>query len=172
MRAITCSIRSQQGAALVVVLCMVMLVAMTIIGVTGMQTTILQEKMAGNMRDRDLAFQAAEAALREAELFLQQAVLPPFNGEDGLYQPDRSLWNNAAVWSSSTSPDSVEYSGTISGVAVQPRYIIEELPPVPEPLGSLAADEPVPDAGLYRITARSVGGTERAVVILQTIYKR
>lgn len=38
---------------------------MTLIGTTAMQGTH-QQRMAGNMRDRNLAFQAAEAALREA----------------------------------------------------------------------------------------------------------
>ncbi len=162
--------QAERGAALVIIISMVMLLSMALIGIMGMQTTTLQERMAGNMRDRDIAFQSAEAALREAEFFLQSAVLPPFENADGLYQPDRTLWHDPAVWSSSTH--SIEYEGEIGGVAALPRYIIEELPPVAEPLGSLAADEPIPDAGLYRVTSRALGGTDRAVVILQSVYKR
>ena len=56
---------SQKGSALLVSLIMLLLI--TLVAVGGMQSSILQEKMTGNMRDRDLAFQAAEAALREAE---------------------------------------------------------------------------------------------------------
>ncbi len=55
----------QQGIALVVGL--IFLLLMTLIGVTAIQTTSLDERMAGNVRDRNLAFQAAEAALRDAE---------------------------------------------------------------------------------------------------------
>ncbi len=59
------TLKSQSGAVLLVSL--IMLLLLTLIGVTGMQTAGLEEKMAGNMRDRNIAFQAAEAALRDAE---------------------------------------------------------------------------------------------------------
>lgn len=163
----------EQGSALVIAL--VMLLVLTMMALAGMQTTSLQEKMAGNMRDKGLALQAAEAALREGEAFLQAAVLPSFYGTDGLYQPLNPASNYMPLWATiDWASDSVswEYEGQIKGVAVQPRYIIEELPPVPESGGSLAPDDPIPDAGLYRVTARAVGGTDTAVVILQTIYKR
>jgi len=52
----------QTGAALIVSL--VLLLIMTVLGVTAMRTTTLQERMAGNLRDNNLAFQDAEAALR------------------------------------------------------------------------------------------------------------
>jgi Tfp pilus assembly protein PilX len=54
--------RHQRGAALIVGL--IMLLLLTLIGVAGMRDTLLQEKMAGNMRDREIALQAAESALR------------------------------------------------------------------------------------------------------------
>lgn len=59
----------QRGAALVVGL--ILLVVVTLVGVGAMQTTTLQEKMAGNLRDSNLSFQAAEAALRLCEGVLQ-----------------------------------------------------------------------------------------------------
>ena len=55
----------QKGAVLLVAL--IMLLLLTVIGVAAMRDTNLQERMAGNMRDHALAFQAAEAALRFAE---------------------------------------------------------------------------------------------------------
>jgi len=45
---------------------LIMLLLLTLIGVTGSQVTGLEEKMAGNMKDRNIAFQAAESALRDA----------------------------------------------------------------------------------------------------------
>ena len=59
---------SQRGAILIVSL--LLLLVMTLIGVTAVSTTTLQEKMAGNNRQRQLAFQAAGAALRDAETWL------------------------------------------------------------------------------------------------------
>ncbi|CDM41973.1 type IV pilus assembly protein PilX [Ectopseudomonas oleovorans] len=57
--------RKQDGAILIVALIMLLLV--TIIGLASMRGTSLQERMAGNLRDQELALQAAEAALRRGE---------------------------------------------------------------------------------------------------------
>ena len=57
---------SVKGAALITSL--VFLIIITMIGITGMQTTTMQQRMAGNSRDREVAFQAAEAMLRSAEI--------------------------------------------------------------------------------------------------------
>lgn len=60
------SLNQQHGATLAIVL--IFLVLVTLIGVTAMTTTTLEEKMAGNLKEQNLAFQAAEAALRDAKL--------------------------------------------------------------------------------------------------------
>ena len=52
----------QSGAVLVVSL--IFLLVLTVIGVAAMQNTSLEEKMAGNVKDRNLAFQNAESARR------------------------------------------------------------------------------------------------------------
>lgn len=57
--------KSQQGAILIVALIMLLLV--TVIGLASMRGTSMQERMAGNLRDQELALQAAEAALRQGE---------------------------------------------------------------------------------------------------------
>ena len=54
----------QQGTVLV--LSLIILSVLTLVAVTGMKTSITEEKMTGNLRDRELAYQAAEAALRQA----------------------------------------------------------------------------------------------------------
>jgi len=53
---------------------LIFLLLLTIVGVSSMQTTTLSERMAGNLRDQQLAFDAAEAALRTAENWL--AAIP------------------------------------------------------------------------------------------------
>jgi type IV pilus assembly protein PilX len=55
----------QSGAVLIISL--VILLLLTLIGASSIQTSNLEEKMAGNLRDRDFAFQAAESALIDAE---------------------------------------------------------------------------------------------------------
>lgn len=160
----------QKGIVLVVGL--IMLLLMTMIGVTGMQTTSLQEKMTGNFRDRNQAFQAAEATLRDGEQYLRNtALLTEFNNTNGMYQPGLS---GVDVWTTldwSNTSTSVQYSTTMANVGTQPRYIIEELPAVPDPESSLEAGV-TQTSKFYRITSRATGGTDTAVVILQSVYKR
>lgn len=55
----------QQGVSLVVVL--ILLLIMTLLGSAVLRSTVLEERMSANLVDRNLSFQAAEAALREGE---------------------------------------------------------------------------------------------------------
>jgi len=63
----------QQGGVLIVSL--ILLLILTIVGVSGMKMTSLEERMSGNYKDHEMAFQAAEAALVEAENFIENANL-------------------------------------------------------------------------------------------------
>lgn len=54
-------------SGMVLIISLIMLVLLTIIGVSGMKVTALEEKMAGNDRDQSISFQAAETALRIGE---------------------------------------------------------------------------------------------------------
>lgn len=161
----------QRGAALMVSL--ILLLAMTLIGVTSMQSTTMQEKMAGNVQDINRSFQAAEAALREGEEFLTAATLPDFDDSGGLYQA--ALWGVTPVWEVSgnwTTTKSKVYTGLV-GVAKDPQYIIEELPATVDMSGGgLAADEPLAEIGMYRVTAMGWGGSDTTVTIIQSTYKR
>lgn len=167
---------SQHGTALIISL--IILLLMTLLGVTGMQTTLVQERIAGNTRDRNLAFEAAEAALRQGESYLaNNAVVGPFNNANGLYQPGTAaepVWQGENFWDTAShyvQVDGFSAAGTV--LAQSPGYIIEELAPAPaDPTGSLAADEPLPTMRFYRITARGWGGSNTAIVQLQTVFRR
>lgn len=171
----------QRGSALIVSL--VFLLVMTLIGVAAMQGTTQQENMANNARQRNLAFQSAEAALRAGETILENATLPVFDNAGtnlGLRQPiiptidigtfwlDRYCW---IVKTGCSKAESQAYPGTLTEVSERPRYVIEELPRVTLPGGSVKFGA-LPDAGFYRVTARSLGGVADAVVILQSTYRR
>lgn len=62
----------QRGMALIIAI--VFMLLLSILGLSAMQNTILQERMAGNHRDHGMAFQAAEAAMREAERLVESGV--------------------------------------------------------------------------------------------------
>ncbi|HQQ63286.1 MAG TPA: PilX N-terminal domain-containing pilus assembly protein [Pseudomonadales bacterium] len=184
----------QRGAVLIVG--MIMLLLLTLLGVAGMRDTLLQEKMTGNMRDRETAFQSAEAALREAEGRISGSTkITMTNGTSGLYARATltdlyRTYSNAAVsetkywktysWiNNGACTNSVQYSasntsGQLPNVAQQPCYVIEELPGAMSPVagstnGGTTTGKTITD---YRITARGVGLTTDAVVILQSVYRR
>ena len=64
----------QRGTVLVVGL--VILLVVTMLGISGQQSTVLQERMAGNMRQSNIAFQAAEAGLQLGLTWVEQQALP------------------------------------------------------------------------------------------------
>jgi len=164
--------REQRGAVLIVSLLLMFVLAL--IGVSSTQTASLELKMAANSQDRGAAFQAAEAALVDAENYLSATTpLPPFDGsQPGLVQA--AAVDSVPVWSSVSWDDSTSrpYSGNLAVVSEQPRYLIEELPPMPMPGGTLQSNVPLTEKGWYRVTARGTGTTVTASVMLQSVYKR
>ncbi|MFT5720273.1 MAG: type IV pilus assembly protein PilX [Motiliproteus sp.] len=159
----------QQGITLII--CMIMLVVVTLLGLSSIRDATMEEKMAGNMKSRSVAFQAAESALREGEAFVNNPSLPPFDGSGGLYPPLAGIWGaGAASWANNSLVR--RYSSALAGVAAAPVYIIEELS-TGTPSASVAANQyqNTSSQAYFRITARAVGSTDRAVVMLQTVYK-
>lgn len=63
------SSQSQRGVSLLVVL--ILLVVMSVLGIAVMRSSVMQERMAANLRDRSLTTQAVESALAQAVLTLQ-----------------------------------------------------------------------------------------------------
>lgn len=174
----------QRGSALIFAL--VFLLVMTVIGVAGMQGTTQQEKMAGNMRNRNLAFQAAEAALRAGEKFVDpvkdaggnciRPTADAFDGKKGLLQPQddaiKIVGDDGAFWMAWNWKDNSMQlaTNTLDKVKDQPRYVIEDISGK-DPLCSVCASGPTPTCYCYRITALGVGGTTDAIVILQSTYQ-
>ena len=171
----TTHIQLHQGSVLIV--SMLILLVLTLIGVTAMGTSALEEKMAGNSRDRDLAFQSSEAALRDAETFIGGiAAVGAFNNTNGLYATGAAPNITLATTWDSTSTASRAATGTLAGVKSQPRYIIEMIsvsgtvnPSAEECYECPVAQGPVTN---LRVTVRGTGGTDNAVVMLQAYYAR
>lgn len=165
--------RRQTGLSLIVGL--LFLALLSLLALAGMGVSTLEERMVSNTQDRTLAFNAAEAGLRDCESVLQGAALPPFNNSNGLYQPaaaDQPPRWESVEWTAANA--SRVHANPPVGVAAPPRCIIEELPAQPGMGGSnsLAAGKPLPDVGLYLVTARGVGAKPGTVVMLQSTYAR
>jgi len=82
----------QKGAVLIVGL--IILVILTILGTSAMQTNVLQENMAGNLKDFNRGFQATEAALRVGESDLAEFAVQPelVTAEPVPSDPTRKIW--------------------------------------------------------------------------------
>lgn len=67
--------KAQRGSVLIVSLGI--LAVLTLIGLSGANTTTLEERMAGNFRDQRVAFESAEAVLVDAERWVEENDLQP-----------------------------------------------------------------------------------------------
>jgi len=171
------SCQRQTGAALVMGL--VLLFVLTMMGITGIRSTIQQERMSGAFNENTRAFAAAEAAIRRAEWVLRQAALPTFNG-NGLYpetalETDMPDWLAAAVDTSDAGALSLGSGGVAGNQAlpdldVQPQFFIQQLPEVEGE--SLKADEPAPTRQLFRIIARGFGPNPVVSVVIESTFER
>ncbi len=180
----------QRGLSLVTTL--VLMLATLGLGVAVMGVNVMEERLIANTKDRDLALQAAEAALRDAEQDVANNISSATAFTDtctsGLCTPP-SQRVSASTLSSSPVDDSrlgfdwsvdanVRLYGQYTGgaqfpsVAAQPRYVIEKFSFLGTPAGEsavLGAEPTAPGVG-YRITARAVGARPETVVVLQSIY--
>lgn len=170
----TAKSRSQRGAALV--MGMVFLVLLTLLGLTALGTSLLEERMAANARDRIRAFQAAEAALRLCEAAITPAsVFDASGGSGGFYDTANPMrWRADWVDWAAGDPKVRALTG-IPLVDSQPRCIAErlaaEINETPGAAESLRVGLPVETARTYRhyrVTARGVGQSPRTVVMLQS----
>ncbi len=169
---------SKRQAGVVLVVSLVMLLLLTLIGVTGARVTGLDEKMAGNMRDRNLAFQAAESALNAGETAAAATTVSacPANPANpvGFYQTRDAncdgVQETTPIWNSiDWNTQSVLYIGALADISTNPRYIVEDMG-----LTCVSPATPCPAADQrrnFRITARATGGTADSVVMLQSIYQ-
>ena len=174
----------QRGVALITTL--ILLVMMTIIAVTAARMAAMEERMAGNTRDRDIALRAAEMGLRDAERYLLNGRIFGCTGfkadcgasttvttDDGLCDCPRNSPSTCSkpVWKRlidnidiMTVAPSVAYGDLTGATAIpgvseddQPRYLIECL--------KKNADT------YYRITVRALGAKPGTAVMLEEMFK-
>ena len=176
----------QQGAVLYISL--ILLIILTIIGIAAARLQSGEAVMARNDNNHQLALQAAEAALRDAEI----------NLADGNWSIAQFAQNNAGLYVLQTEVQgglpscpggcsiadiinwnapagaSMPYTGPALANApaspVATQVIIENLPPVAragDPLCTPTSQ--TQSCSVYRVTAHAVGGDASASATLQSI---
>lgn len=150
---------------------MLLLLVLALVGLVTATQTRTDSRVTGNTVDRAIAFQAAEAALREAE---SKLMLPnPVNviREDiGFYAPTEQPPLDFRLW---TDENSYEADADIPGIAAKPRYVIQQLGLETVPVGELSTGivYHALEHCLYRVTAAAVGRSGLTLVVLQTTFR-
>jgi type IV pilus assembly protein PilX len=145
--------RPQRGIVLIVAL--VMLVLITLVSLATIRSTTMDERMAGNARDRDRAFQAAEAAVQACLSQIQSGSAFTFPVLDPIVSGTQN-WDIDANWTDPSVKNTKSYAVPLAnaGVAEDPRCMVEKLNAT----------------GGYRVTGRAVGGSVDSIVMLQATY--
>ncbi len=153
---------------------MVLLLLMSVVSLISLKGIKTDERMAGNLQDRYLAFQAAESGLRAGEAVLDpKSTLPPFDGTSGLY----SFTDQSRPSPFELDADNARlYTNDLYGIpeSQRPRYMIELMEAGVEQGDSLVVG--VNYGGerraSFRITALGLGRSATTRVVLQTTYRR
>ncbi|MDH5831933.1 PilX N-terminal domain-containing pilus assembly protein [Luteimonas sp. M1R5S18] len=151
----------ERGISLVVVL--ILLVAVSVLGIAVLRSSAMQERMSANLRDRNLAVQTTEATLR----FAQERLAA---GAWDTALPDATSCNNLSICPTGSAPRwrAMPAGSYDAQIPDPPEYWIEYLGQGPARKGSCDQLPPTLDcfSPMYRVTARtrSVG---RADVVMQ-----
>lgn len=181
----------QRGAVLM--LAMIFLLLLTIIAISTTSRSLIQERMAGAMRNAQQAEWSAENALRGVEwnIFSGNAGVACYNSSNPSNISTKvTAFRQSSVW---LTDGATEYKG--SGVAIDysaasadaalstavmahnPWYIVELLG---QDLSPANGTSPATEAGsgssgttkfyLYRITARATGGSQNTIRVAESTF--
>jgi type IV pilus assembly protein PilX len=167
----------QRGAVLFVTL--ILLLILSLLGVTAARMQTVEERMARNEDNRQLGAQAAEAGLRSAETGLLTGIYVNFAGNaNGLYAPLLSNGSpvTATIWT--TPGATLPYAGPalsqVPAGSQAPQVVIENLPAVAaagDDISVTSLNPASPPVTVYRVTAQGVGADSTSTTTLQTIVR-
>jgi len=188
--------KRQNGAVLIIGL--IMLFSLTLLGIGAMSTNLLQQRMATNMGDATLAFNASDTLIRREQRWIRTAAneaallsLDCNNAQRCIYDVNKGSGKNILVtsiadewwedpvvldqsWWNANAYDycCVPIPVNLENVLVDPRIIIEwqqfELDDI-----SLGTTSTPSGITYYRLTARGTGSTTLSESVIQaTVSKR
>jgi len=167
---------NQQGMVLLV--CLVILLVMTLLGVSGLNSTIMQERMVGAMKESGVALEAAESALRDGEAFVQGLNnTDDFDVVAGLHSAaNEPNPFNPAVWAPGSTLSRVAPTN-IAGVPNPRYYIVLQGTMEGEAPGGLkppqyGTGKAPPQLTGFKVVARGQGETETGQRIVISYYGR
>ncbi len=166
--------KHQSGVALIIGL--IVLLVLTIIMISALKVTTLEERMAGNSQDHNVAFQAAESALREAEAYIESGA-PAFAPLNLSGSPFRTTTEPYCVSGlcSVTDPLQSEVFPTVNGAKLTATTGIADIRAEPKYIIELIRTDPSIDSSriyaTFRITTIASGRDANSSVQLQSTYR-
>ena len=149
------------------------------LALSAVQGTSLQELIIRNTKDSNLAFNAAEAAVKEAESRCA-------NGHFTANRMQRSLFDaitlgaldvsSDEVWATAASISALEDGSlAIDTVATQPKYLVQHVGTIVSDedrlnLNNIGQDPSICCTQVFKVTARGTGGSDNAVVMIETTF--
>ncbi|MDH1866243.1 PilX N-terminal domain-containing pilus assembly protein [Pseudomonas chengduensis] len=175
----------QRGATLLISL--ILLLIITVLAISSMREVTLEERIVGNLRDQQAAFNGAESALREGEVRLAASIGPAQTSSDCAGQtelcvratPSASLPYLDWSWWQNTS-NAIPYKGTTGdttelNVASEPRWQTALLGfDLIDSSGRVEVTDPnLRSRGVgpyyYEVNASSQGRSTRTMTALQSV---
>jgi type IV pilus assembly protein PilX len=179
------NIKYQAGAALLTSL--LILLVLSLLAVSSMQNSNIQERMVSAQREGYMAMEGAEMALREAEIAIDALASPSgFNTIDGFYEKGTApRGSNVFVATNWSGTNSVAVTvPTVNGSPLfpeAPRYFVEYVGDAQLEVGNESADVNMTNythetgastAKAFRIVARGTGATAEGQRIIEEYYRR
>ena len=172
----------QRGSVLIVSL--ILLLVMTLLGLTAMQGSLMEEMMAGHAKDQNLAFQSAEAALRGAEATVASYIAEPtptLDGATGVWvqnAPDLVTSNGVSWWCETGcdgtwwTSNGVAYAHKSDLIGTSTPYSVVEVDDFVKDSLNIGQQHDEGGKLFYRVTARGTGGTDQALSLLRSSFAR
>lgn len=177
----------ESGTALIT--CLLLLLVLTVLGIVMMRTSVMQERMAGNTRDLNMALQGGEAGLRYGETVL--AALPsvptpvpspalpcapvcdigvlPVAVTDPV-QFDWTNANNATKYGQGAVAASLSGAAGSGKLSDEPRYTLEYVGFMPN---NAEGPQTWSDGRVvFQVTSRSTGGSGMTNTVVRSTYAR
>ena len=155
---------------------MLLLLVLTLLGLGAMKAARMQERMAGNSRDVNIAFQGAEAGLRDAETRLGALATRP---DSCAGAPCTAVWEMNILpdnlrdqtvnwWDTNAQEYGAQGVRELTDTASEPQSVTEDMGFIRDSL--TGGHGPPEGRNFYRVTARSTGATATAQAVLESTY--
>lgn len=172
----------QRGAVLAIGL--IILLVLTLVGTSGINSVRMEERMTANTQDAGMAFMGAEAGLVQCETDIKssdslsiESVSVPVNGYATIYSDGTvsRWWEDPDFWSDKNQRlENYESfaTGTVVKLAEEPACVIEYIGDANPSMefSEAVTNDSVASRKVYRITGFSYGATKKSYSVVESVY--